>query len=83
MGTRLLRFRDTHWLKRCVAQHGNQGHVGRFRVWRWEQSISKFCGTLWQDKARDKEAWEETAKAGGKVEEVRAELMLCFLQQFW
>ena len=66
LGTRLLRFRDTHWLKRCVAQHGHQGHVGRFRVWRWEQSISKFCGTLWQDKARDKVAWEETAKAGAK-----------------
>ena len=66
LATRLLHFRNTDWLKRSVAQHGHQGHVGRFRVWRWEQTIAKFNGTRWWEAAGEKEEWEENSKKGAK-----------------
>ena len=56
--TDVLRFRDTKWLARCKAQHGNQGHDKRFRVWRWETAISGYFGPEWHETAYDRKTWE-------------------------
>ena len=56
--TDVLRFRDAKWLARCKAQHGNQGHDKRFRVWRWETAISGYFGQDWHDTASDRTLWE-------------------------